>query len=59
MIEIIKLITDFWGEHVHPNMWTAFAGSPIIASTVYYIKCKCGGWFQHTKDCKHETFEKK
>ena len=29
MIEIIKHVTGFCGEHWHPNMWTALAGSPV------------------------------
>ena len=51
MIEIIKHITGFCGEHFHPNMWTALSGYPLIASTVYYVKCKCGGWFKHKEGC--------
>ena len=52
MIEFIKHALGICGEHWHPNIWTAMAGSPIIASTVYYVKCKCGGLFFHKKDCK-------
>ena len=55
MVEVIKHIFGFCGEHFHPNIWTVMAGSPIIASTVYYIKCKCGGWFKHKKGCDHEV----
>ncbi len=51
MIEIIKHVLGICGEHWHPNVWTAAASSPIIISTVHYIKCKCGGWFKHKKDC--------
>ncbi len=41
------------GEHWHPNLWTALTASPVIGSTIYYIKCKCGGWFQkHKNNCK-------
>ena len=45
MIEFIKHIFGFCGEHWHPNVWTAIRSSPIIASTIYYVKCKCGGYF--------------
>ena len=54
MIEVLKHIFGFCGEHWHPNIWTAFASSPLIATTAYYIKCKCGGWFKHKKGCKNE-----
>ncbi len=59
MIEIIKHVLGICGEHWHPNVWTAAASSPIIITTAHYIKCKCGGWFKHKKDCKHETLERK
>ena len=52
-MEIIKHILGICGEHWHPNIWTAMAGSRIIASTVDYVKCKCGGWLTHKKDCTH------
>ena len=45
---------SFIGGTFHPNVWTVMAGSPLIASTIYYIKCKCGGWFKHTKDCNEK-----
>ena len=54
MVEVIKHIFGFCGEHFHPNIWTVMAGSPIIASTVYYITCNYGGWFKHKKGCDHE-----
>lgn len=54
MIEIIKHTLGICGEHFHPNIWTAMASSPIILTTVHYIKCKCGGWFKHKKDCKND-----
>jgi len=55
MIEVIKHTLGICGEHWHPSILTAFASSPIIASTVYWIKCKCGGWFnKHEKGCKNE-----
>jgi len=55
MIEVVKHIFGFCGEHWHPNIWTAFASSPLIAPAVYFIKCKCGGWFnKHKKGCDHE-----
>ena len=57
MIEIAKHAVGLCGEHWHPNMWTAIASTPIIASTFYYIKCKCGGWFnKHKKGCKNELY---
>jgi hypothetical protein len=39
MIELLKHITGFCGEHWHPNLWTALASLPIIAPTcslIYY-----------------------
>ena len=48
LLENVRL--DLWLE----RFWTAAASSPLIASTVYYVKCKCGGWFNHKKDCKHK-----
>ena len=51
MIEFIKHILGICGDHWHPNVWTLAASSPIIATTVHYIKCKCGGWFKHKKNC--------
>ena len=50
MIEFIKHILGICGDHWHPNVWT-LTSSPIIATTVHYIKCKCGGWFKHKKNC--------
>ena len=55
MIEVIRHALGFCGEHWHPNIWAAFAGSPVILTAVHYIKCKCGGWFQHQDDCKHSA----
>ena len=56
MIEVIKHTLGICGEHWHPNIWTAFASTPVIAPAVYFIKCKCGGWFnKHNKDCKNGT----
>ena len=26
--------------------------SPIIITSIHYIKCKCGGIFKHKKSCK-------
>ena len=57
MIEFIKHILGICGDHWHPNIWTALAGSPLIASTFYYIKCKCGGLLKHKKDCKQNKDE--
>lgn len=58
MIEVIKHVLGICGEHWHPNIWTAMAGSPMLLATVHYIKCKCGGWFQHKKDCTHSVSQK-
>jgi hypothetical protein len=52
MIEVIKHTLGICGEHWHPNVITLLAGSPLILSTVSYIKSCCGGWFKHKKDCK-------
>jgi len=54
-MEVIRHILGICGEHWHPNVWTAIASSPIILTTVHYIKCKCGGWFNHKKDCTHKN----
>ena len=51
MIEVLKHILGICGEHWHPNIWTAAAASPLIATTTYWIKCKCGGIFNHKKSC--------
>ena len=52
MIEVIRHTLGICGEHWHPSIWTAFAASPFIATTTYWIKCKCGGWFsKHKEDC--------
>ena len=53
MIEFFRHIFGLCGEHFHPNVWTAMASSPLIIATVHWIKCKCGGWFTHKKDCKN------
>jgi len=56
MVEVIRHTLGICWEHWHPNLWTAFASSPIIATSVYYIKCKCGGWFnKHKDDCNGQT----
>ena len=55
MVEVIKHALGFCGEHWHPNIWTALAGSPVIASTENYVKGKCGGWFKQKKGCDHEV----
>jgi len=56
MVEVIRHTLGICGEHWHPNLWTAFASSPIIVTSVYYIKCKCGGWFnKHKDDCNGQT----
>jgi len=45
MIEVIKHTLGICGEHWHPNVITLLAGSPLILTTVSYIKSCCGGWF--------------
>jgi hypothetical protein len=57
MIELFKHIFGICGEHFHPNIWTSMASIPVIATTIHYIKCKCGGWFKHKKDCKSKENE--
>ena len=53
MIEFFRHIFGLCGEHFHPNVWTAMASSPFIVATIHYIKCKCGGWFTHKKNCEN------
>jgi len=55
MIEFFRHLTGICFEHWHPNIWTVAASSPLIASTIYFVKCKCGGLFNHTKNCKHKN----
>ena len=55
MIEFFRHLTGICLDHWHPNIWTAAASSPLIASTIYFVKCKCGGLFNHTKNCKHKN----
>ena len=54
MVEFLKHTLGICGDHWHPNIWTAIVSTPIIAPIVYYIKCKCGGWFKHKDDCEHK-----
>ena len=54
MIEFIKHALGVCGEHWHPNIFTIAASAPIVGPAIYYVKCKCGGWFGHKKNCKHE-----
>jgi hypothetical protein len=51
MIEILKHAIGVCGDHWHPNIWHAMASTPIFLSAIYYVKCKCGGFFKHTKNC--------
>lgn len=51
MIEILKHAVGVCGDHWHPNIWHAMASTPIFLSAIYYVKCKCGGFFKHTKNC--------
>ena len=56
MIEAIRHTLGICGEHWHPNLWTAFAASPFITTAAYWIKCKCGGWFnKHNKNCNGKS----
>tara|TARA_B110000879_G_C11145876_1_gene502434 strand:- start:835 stop:1005 length:171 start_codon:yes stop_codon:yes gene_type:complete len=55
MIELIKHTLGICGEHWHPNVITLLAGSPIFLTAVHYIKCKCGGWLKHKKDCNNSN----
>ncbi len=52
MIEIFKHVLGVCGDHWHPNAFTAIASSPFVLTSIYYIKCKCGGIFNHKKNCK-------
>ena len=54
IIEFIKHVLGICGDHWHPNVWTVVASAPIVGPMVYYVKCKCGGWFKHKKDCEHK-----
>jgi len=53
MIEFLRHILGFCGEHFHPNIWNTMASLPIIATTIHWIKCKCGGIFFHKKNCEN------
>lgn len=54
MIEFIKHALGFCGGHWHPNVFTIAASVPIFGPVIYYVKCKCGGLFNHKKNCKHD-----
>tara|TARA_R110001599_G_scaffold255374_1_gene455479 strand:- start:3384 stop:3557 length:174 start_codon:yes stop_codon:yes gene_type:complete len=54
MLEFFKHVLGICGDHWHPNICTTVASTPIAAPIVYYIKCKCGGWFKYKDDCKHK-----
>lgn len=53
MIEFFRHIFGLCGEHFHPNVWNMMASLPVIATTIHYIKCKCGGFFNHKKNCEN------
>lgn len=38
MIEVLRHVLGFCGEHWHPNIWTAIASTPIVAPVLYYVK---------------------
>ena len=50
MVEVLKHTLGLCGEGWHPNLFTAIASSPVVYSTYYYVKCKCGGLFNRHKD---------
>jgi len=50
MIEILRHVLGFCGEHWHPNIWTAIASTPIIAPIVYYFKVTWRKWFTYSKN---------
>jgi hypothetical protein len=53
MIELIRHTLGFCGEHWHPNIWTAFAASPFIATTTTWLKKpQCN---KHKNDYKNTT----
>jgi len=45
MLEFLKHSLGICGEHWHPNLWTFLISTPIIGPIFYYIKHKCGFWF--------------
>ena len=51
MIELLKHFFGLCFDHWHPNVWTLAAGSPIVIASINYIRCKCGGLFNHKKSC--------
>ena len=54
MLEFFKHLLGICGEP-HVNFITLLAGSPVFLATLHYIKCKCGGLFNHKKTCNHEN----
>ena len=52
MIEFIKHILGICGDH-WIQTFGHLASSPIIATTIHWVKCKCGGWFRHKKNCEN------
>ncbi len=53
VVEFLKHVFGICGDHWHPNVWTLVASTPIVGPVIFYVKCKCGGWFKHKKDCEH------
>lgn len=53
VVEFFKHVFGICGDHWHPNVWTFVASTPIVGPVIFYVKCKCGGWFKHKKDCEH------
>ena len=54
MFEFLRHLIGICGDHWHPNFITLAAGSPVFLATLHYVRCKCGGLFNHKKTCNHE-----
>lgn len=55
MIEFIKHLFGFCGEHWHPNIWTALFGGASLTTASIYIKFKLkeyGFTFKRSKESK-------
>jgi hypothetical protein len=49
MIETLRHLLGFCGEHWHPNLWTALAGGISFSSIGYYLRYKLYTRFKKTK----------